>query len=339
MIFCTLFNWAYLAQGIVLYRSIEQQLGDDFILHILCMDERTADCIARLGLSNARIVRLGEIEDEALLAVKPNRSIGEYCWTCTTPLILHVQSLHPEGTVVTYVDADIAFFSSPRAILDELGDGSIFIHEHDFAPRYAGLEASSGRFNVGVSSFRNDNQGRRCLQLWKSQCLDECVMDFSAGKCGDQNYLDEWPGMYPELVVSADPGIGLGPWNVEKRRIERGGNGVLVDGRPAVFYHYHSLRLQKPTWGIRTTWLSGWFEIPDAAIDAFYRPYVRELWRAVDDVQSGGYEVVQAFDVVPRNYEAMPHHQVLMAVGRRFLSPALSSRGFDLIARRAAKTS
>lgn len=337
MIFCTLFNWTYLAQGIELYRSLGRQLGDDFVLYILCMDDRTASFLPELGLTNARIVKLSEIENDAMRAVKANRSIGEYCWTCTTPLLIHVQSLQPEGAVVTYVDADIAFFASPKTILDELGDGSIFIHEHNFAPRYAGLEASSGRFNVGVSAFRNNEEGRACLALWKSQCLDECVMDFSAGKCGDQNYLDQWPYLYPGLVVSANPGIGLGPWNVEKRRIEQSASGALADGHPAIFYHYHSLRLQKPIWGVRTAWLSGWFEIPDAAIEAFYRPYTRELWRAVDDVERRGHEVANAFDALPRNYAEMPHRQVLMSVAGQFMPSGLGARGFDLIARRLHK--
>ena len=40
-----------------------------------------------------------------------NRTVAEFCWTCTTPLLLHVMKLQPADAVVTYVDADLRFFS------------------------------------------------------------------------------------------------------------------------------------------------------------------------------------------------------------------------------------
>src|SRR5258708_5136327 len=117
VIFCTLFNRLFLPQGIALYRSLERTLGPDFILYVLCMDEFSADALSRLGLGRARIIRLGEFEDDALRVARANRTVAEYCWTCTTPLLQYVLDRHPAGEVVTYVDADIRFFSSPRAII------------------------------------------------------------------------------------------------------------------------------------------------------------------------------------------------------------------------------
>ena len=324
VIFCTLFNQAYLPQGIALYRSLERTSQSGFLLYVLAMDQATVDVLTKLEFRHLRIVRLDEIEDETMRSFKAKRSIGEYCWSCTTPLILHIFERSDRGTVVTYVDADIAFFSDPRAILKELGPGSIYIHEHDFAPRYSALERVSGRFNVGVSAFRNDAEGRSCLELWKSQCFEECVMDFSAGKCGDQNYLDAWPELYPNLVISSDPGVGLGPWNIEQRRIERGGNRIVVNGRPAIFYHYHSLRLLKPIWGLKQIWLSGWFEIPAAATSAFYHQYARQLWRAVEDIERSGLPLTDSMSDVPERAAEMPFRQTVTLVWK-FLVPSFLS--------------
>jgi len=331
VIFCTLFNQAYLPQGIVLYRSLERTAKDGFLLYVLCMDRQTAAVLERLDFPSLRIIPLEDIETEEMRAFKAQRSIGEYCWTCTTPLLLHVLDRCDRGAVVTYVDADIAFFSDPSTIMKELGSGSIYIHEHDFAPRYVALEAVSGRFNVGVSAFRNNAEGRACLDLWKSQCFDECVMNFDAGKCGDQNYLDEWPKLYPSLVISTNPGVGLGPWNIESRKIDESGSHITIGGRAAVFYHYHSLKLLKPDWGIKPIWMSGWFEIPATAKSAFYYPYARELWRAVAAIERNGLQIRETMSIVPDKIEDMPFQQTVLSVGKMIVPSFLSGWLFRLL--------
>lgn len=335
MIFCTLFNKVYLPQGVALYRSLERTAKSGFLLYVLCMDAETADVLRKFGFDRLKIIELQEIEDDTMRALKPSRSIGEYCLTCTTPLLLHILEKSGPDSVVTYVDADIAFTSDPIAIMEELGSGSIFIHEHDFAPKYAGMEATAGRFNVGVSSFRNDTEGRACLERWKSQCFEECAMDFTAGKCGDQQYLNEWPELYPALVVSTNPGVGLGPWNIDARDIKCTKDGIFADGRAAVFYHYHSLRLLRPGWGVGATWLSGWFKIPEAAVRAFYLRYSAELWRAVRDIEMKGLKMT--FAQVPDRNEEMPHHQVLLSVAGIPLPASWSSGIFDLIVHKLSK--
>jgi hypothetical protein len=307
VIFCTLFNRLYLPQGIALYRSLERTMGVDFVLHVLCMDDFSADALDRLGLSRARIIRLDDFEDDALRAARANRTVGEYCWTCTTPLLLNVLERQAPDEVVTYVDADIRFFSSPRAILDELGDRSILIHEHDFDPKYAHLQTVSGRFNVGVVAIRNDREGRACLDRWKAQCLADCSLDPVAGKCGDQNYLDEWPDRYPRLVISAHPGIGLGPWNIDKHRLVEDRNALLVDDRPVVFYHYHALRIWRPLFGIRPVLMArGEYTFTPDVVRTIYRPYGRELWQAISELRAIGSSILH--DLQPVTFEGIGRH-------------------------------
>jgi len=320
MIFCTLFNRLYLPQGLALYRSLEATAGGRFVLHVLCMDDFTADILDRMALPGMRTIRLAAFEDDALRAAKASRSVGEYCWTCTGPLLLHVQDLYPPGTVVAYVDADIRFFSDPRAILDELGERSIFVHEHDFAPAHAHYLPVAGRFNVGVVAVRNDAEGRACLERWRNQCLDECVMDPAQGKCGDQNYLDEWPERYPGLVISANPGIGLGPWNIDKHRLGGNPESVLVDGVPVVFYHYHALRLWRPRPAFRALLMArGAYSFAPDVVSLLYRPYARDLWRALaaidrlDRTVSRGLEPASWRDL----HAAHRKRQLCFAVGFR----------------------
>jgi hypothetical protein len=314
MIFCTLFNQLYLPQGVALYRSLERQTGGNFTLYILCMDDFTHEAVSGLQLPHARPIALSEIEDDTLRTLRPHRSVGEYCWTCTSPLLLHVLRQQPADTVVAYVDADLYFFSDPSAVLREMGGASIYIHEHDFAPKFAHLRAQSGRFNVGLVLFRNDAEGMGCLEKWKRQCIDECVMDPAAGKCGDQQYLDEWPSLYSALVIASNPGVGLGPWNLDKRRINASGQAILADGSPVVFYHYHSLRMLRPQIGLRPVAMAIGYEFGPDIVDIFYRPYVRELWRAWEELEQRGYSLTRVVPTVAEIYGRALDHQLLFTV-------------------------
>jgi hypothetical protein len=300
MIFCTLFNWRYLPQGIALYWSLERATKGDFTLHVLCIDDYTLAALRSLRLPKVRIIPISEIEDDMLRALREMRSIGEFCWTCTTPLLIYVLAQQPPDAVVAYVDADLWFDADPRAVLDEMGKGSIFIHEHDFAPERDQMAASAGRFNVGLVAFRNDAEGRACLERWKIQCMDECVMDPAAGKCGDQNYLDEWPERYRGLVISRNPGVGLAPWNVEKHQVKTKHGHILVDDRPMVFYHFHSLTMLRPRLRVfRPVVMAYGYNFDQDLIDMIYVPYVRELWRASRILKRARYGIEEAVQSLP----------------------------------------
>ncbi len=315
MIFCTLFNWLYLPQGIALYRSLERATSGQFTLHVLCMDDFTLEALLKFELPNLRPIPLSEVENDGLRAVREQRTIGEYCWTCTTPLLNHVIAQQAPDTVVSYVDADIRFFSDPSVVLAEMGDGSIYVHEHDFAPEHAGLRATSGRFNVGLVSFRNNEEGRACLEKWSAQCLEQCIMDPAAGLCGDQGYLDEWPDLYPGLVISANPGVGLAPWNISKYSLSSRRGTVAVDGRPVVFYHYHSLRLMRPRLGVKPTMTAtGNYRFDQAIIRAIYEPYGLEIWRASRDLDRKDSSVAKVFPTVPHIYSNARNDQFMFQI-------------------------
>jgi SAM-dependent methyltransferase len=83
---------------------------------------------------------------------------------------------------------------------------------------------------------------------------------------GDQKYLDDWPERFSRVHVLRHPGGGLAPWNVTNHELANDGDRVLVDGRPLVFFHYHSLRLFDRTPVARV-----------ASLVDIVRPGVREL--------------------------------------------------------------
>src|SRR6185295_8074489 len=192
--YCTYFDRQYLIKGLALIHSLQQHSGDDFKVFVVCADELTRLLLTKLAIPQVITIPLHQLErgDNALLATKQTRSLVEYYWTLTPTVILHILEQHPTIDVLTYLDSDLYFFSSPAPIFEELGSGSILIHAHRFSPAQAHLGDANGTYNVGLLSFRRDVRGMEALRWWRERCLEWCYARAEAGKMGDQMYLNDW---------------------------------------------------------------------------------------------------------------------------------------------------
>lgn len=240
--FCTYFDHHYLPRGLALYRSLRRHCPS-FQLWVLCMDRASYKVLSQSGLSDIHLVALEDFEkgDDALLRSKQNRTLIEYYFTCTPSLPLYILNNYPGVDSITYLDADLFFFTDPAAIFDEVADYSVAIVEHRFPPYLRGLERF-GVYNVGWLSFRRDERALACLQWWRERCIEWCYDTCEDGRFADQKYLDNWPNLFQGVVVVRHKGANLGPWNVGNYRIHWDGNRVWVDEQPLVFFHFHGLK-------------------------------------------------------------------------------------------------
>lgn len=279
--FCTLFNCNYLLKGVVMLESLLSHCPESSV-QVLCMDDATHGILSRLDLPRVSLLRLPEVENDELRRVKPGRSIAEYCWTLGPALCWHVLASDPEAWAVTYLDADLMFFSDVQPLFDEIGDASITIIEHRFAPKFTYMEAW-GRFNVEWVGFRRTPAGLRCLKTWRDQCIDWCFARVEENRLGDQKYLDAWPETYgDDLHILRHVGAGIAPWNFSKHTfLERDGQ-IYVDGVPLVFYHFNQFQLLK---GGRFDYMTTAYS-EDAVVPAsVYGRYERALLDALGRVR------------------------------------------------------
>ena len=274
--YCTYFDQNYLVRGLTLYRSLARVDGP-FVLWVLCLDDVTFDALDRLGCSDLRPIRLAELEeaDPELRAVKPSRSPIEYYFTLSPALPLYVLSRYPDVDLITYVDSDLLFYSSPEPIFGELGSDSVLVIGHRFPGHLRHLEVH-GVYNVGFLSFRNDDRGRACLARWREQCLDWCYDRVENGKFADQKYLDRWPDQ-PGVHVLQHKGAGLAPWNWMRFDVSLSGESGTVDGQPLIFFHFHGLKIVN-RWFFQPS-ETGYDPMPRSLRRALYGGYLRELSR------------------------------------------------------------
>ena len=276
--YCTYFDRHYLDRGLALIASLQRQEVTPFVMYVVCMDELTRLVLDRLAIAQVRTIPLHEIEqhDNRLSSIKPTRSLVEYYWTLTPTVILRILERSRGVDLLTYVDADLYFFSSPQPLFDELGSGSVLIHEHRYSPRQAHLVDHNGRYNVGLLSFRRDSNGFTALQWWRERCLEWCFARYERGKMGDQLYLNDWPSHFSGVVVLTHPGAGVGPWNHDRYNFRQSENGrVLIDDDPVIFYHFHSLKLFVPELALPVA--HSHYPLTLGSLRHCFAPYLRAL--------------------------------------------------------------
>lgn len=253
-----------------------------FHLYALVLDEETNDTLTRLQLPNLTILCLKDIEDDGLRRARSNRSDVEYFWTLTPSLPLIVFKLFNVNHV-HYIDADCFFFHSiDNTLENELSSCDVLIFEHNYSPNRKSWERTSGRFNVGMVSFRNTENGRDVLHDWKRRCEDWCYARYEDGKMGDQLYLDQWPQNFPQVRISTHLGACVAPWNLDNFEVNQRNAGVFVDDWPIVFYHFHALRIFRDL----TISPAEGYKISRQALKLIYRPYQESLRLAYKKIRN-----------------------------------------------------
>ena len=241
--FCTLFDSNYLIKGLTMIQSLAE-FCEDFEIYVLCLDCKTKNILEKINNSHIKCIELFEVENNDLLKAKKDRTKTEYCWTLASNFTWYVMDNFKDINLITYLDADLLFYSSFEPIFKEIKNSSIAIIEHRFAQPYKNLEVN-GKFCVEWNSFRRDEEGLRCLNIWRKQCLEWCFYKLEEGKMGDQKYLDEWPDLYTSCHIIENVGAGIAPWNYSQYEIKNKKDKITINGENLIFYHFHQFEILK----------------------------------------------------------------------------------------------
>jgi hypothetical protein len=272
--FVTLCNSQYLPQALALHMSMERHI-QDYVLWILCMDDDAYLLLASLDLPNLRKIKVSDMETSELMKVKSQRTVAEYCWTVTPCAPRFVFDLDKSVDRVTYIDADLWFRKSPKAIFDEFEASGkhVLITDHSFAPEYDQSE-KFGQYCVQFLTFTRE-EGEPIRKWWEDRCIEWCFARVEDDKFGDQKYLDDWPTRFREKVhVLQAKEFALAPWNAQRFPY---GN--------AIFYHFHGLKLLS-----KNCLETGSYILPRVVWDNVYLPYSSDLRAAVEELGKIGFD-------------------------------------------------
>lgn len=283
--FVTLFDSLFLPQGLALHMSMERHAGN-YTLWILCVDDEVHEVLFKLNLPNVRPLQLCKLETPELLAVKPNRSKGEYCWTLTPFAPRFVFEADAEVTRVTYLDADLWFRKNPEPIFREFDASGkdVLITDHAYAPEYD-QSATSGQYCVQFMTFTRDG-GEVVRKWWEEKCIEWCFARFENGKFGDQKYLDDWSERFPDRVhVLQHQEWMLAPWN-----------SIRFPYSGAICHHFHGLRIYD---GERVVLAN--YVVPPPTITHVYGPYLEDIKQSLFALNEAGHIVMMQQEALPQS--------------------------------------
>ncbi len=277
---CTLFDKNFLIQGLALIESVSAQTTSDVSWTVLALDSESYLKLFELRIPNLNVLDFNTLADADLIALVGVRPWRELCWTSAACLLAYTLRNDKTSEFVGYVDADCYFFGDISEMLDEIPISKSFaIHEHNFSADRKDWETKSGRFNVGVIIGRKSAQFIYCINRWRINVLDRCDVDQASGRCGDQSYLNSWPGEFSDLYIFEQPGVGVAPWNLNNFEISEKDSNILVDGLPIYFFHFHGLKV-----GFLSSWLSliipaSGYKLSYIPWQEIYSPYIDKLMK------------------------------------------------------------
>jgi hypothetical protein len=212
---------------------------------------------------------------------------------------LYIFIHYPEIQTISYLDADVYFFSSASIIFKSIEKSSILIIPHDYSPEYIRHE-TSGIYNVGVMAFRADENGLSCLRWWRDRCLEWCFNRHEDGKMGDQAYLNDWPERFKGVTVSDHAGINAAPWNVSKYPVILDEHEEIhIADQPLVCYHFHGIQFCTN----HLVFFMG-YNVPLSKIfiSSIYYPYLRRLKNIETDLRKKGVNIPLPKAGIPWRY-------------------------------------
>ena len=211
-------------------------------LFVLAFDPAVGAEFAGLFDERVEVVSIDHLEavDDQLREVRSDRTFREYLSTVRAPFMLELFRSHPELQDLTFVDADMYFFSSPEPLLDELKSAHVLLTPHEF-PVHCEHWRRCGDYNAGWFTVRNSEPGIAALEWWRRKCLEWCKLVVDGERFANQGYLNQMSEM-EQVQVVRHPGVNVGPWSATTRALSLQSSTYLVGGLPLISYHFSTLK-------------------------------------------------------------------------------------------------
>lgn len=161
--------------------------------------------------------------------------------TALKPIAL-LTAIERTGGPVVYLDADILVLAPLDEVLEPVRTSGLGLTPHRFDPvpddgRLPDEETllQTGVFNSGLIAAAA--AGTPVLRQWWASLRRDCIVAPARQRYVDQRWLDHVVGLHP-VTVLRDPGLNVGYWNADSRKIGASPDGFSADGATLRCFHF-----------------------------------------------------------------------------------------------------
>ena len=245
--FCTYFDYSFLLRGISMINSL-YMLDKKINFFVLAIDKKTSEKINKLKLNFITVININDLfrKYPELKKQQKIRKINEFCFLLT-PFLIEYCLMKFKKKKIFYTDADLIFFDKCRSITDKLNKFSIISSMHNFSLKNKFQEKINGIYNVGFLGFKKDVYGKKCLNIWKKQCLFSTTLheSFNGIIKGDQLYLNKWPKIFKKNFYGIkDRSFNIGAWNINEHDFYHKNNFIYSNKKKLKMVHANFIEFE-----------------------------------------------------------------------------------------------
>ncbi|HLF70081.1 MAG TPA: hypothetical protein VI541_03900 [Actinomycetota bacterium] len=155
-----------------------------------------------------------------------------------------------QGEPAVYLDPDMEVFARLDEVVPMTARHDIVLTPHVTEPiPRDGLRPTelhileAGVYNMGFIAVGRGAQD--FLDWWAERLLTDSIVDPRNTLFVDQRWVDFVPALWEPFLLK-DPGYNVAFWNLHSRKIEKGPEGLTVNGRPLRFFHYSAFDPRRP---------------------------------------------------------------------------------------------
>lgn len=177
--------------------------------------------------------------------------------TCVKPFYLeYFTEKYCDLTHLMYFDPDTYIFGNLSNIEKELvNNKEIILTPHILSPipidekmPNEQIFLNYGTYNLGFIGVKNPKNNIPFFKWWSERTYNSGYDKVSEGLFVDQLWMNLTPIFFGNCIISKNPGLNMGPWNLHERYLSKNeaSNLVINKNEELIFYHFSNYKYNLP---------------------------------------------------------------------------------------------